>query len=430
MEQLRGRRLLLVGFTLFSMFFGAGNLIFPPYLGAQAGSNTWPAMIGFSISAIGFPILGVVAVACSGGLEKLAGRVHPRFAAVYTLLIYLAIGPCLAIPRTASTSFEMAAAPFLGEAFPTEAARLIYSALFFSAAFLLALRPDKLSDRLGKILCPLLLALIAAVFAGCLLRPIGGYGVPTAGYLSLPAIQGFLDGYQTMDTIAALNFGLVIALNIRAAGVSDEKQVIRGTIRAGWIAGAVLLAVYAALAHAGAIAGGSFSGASNGTQVLTWLVSALFGTWGSVILAAIFLIACFNTCVGLISCCATYFAQQFPWLSYRSWAGVFAGVSLLISIAGLDQIITLSTPVLEALYPVAIILILLALLQRWLGGFDRLYPIAVGVTGVFSVLFALEKAGLPLPGLSLLPLAGLGLGWLVPACAGILAGILLSRPRY
>ena len=430
MEPLKGKRLLLVGFTLFSMFFGAGNLIFPPFLGAQAGTSTWPAMAGFALSAIGFPILGVVAVARSGGLERLAGRVHPQFAAVYTLLIYLAIGPCLAIPRTASTSFEMAAVPFLGQAVPAGAARLIYSALFFAAAFLLALRPEKLTDRLGKILCPLLLALIAAVFLGCLFHPVGRYGSPVSPYNSLPVVQGFLSGYQTMDTIAALNFGLVIAMNIRAVGVSDERQVIRGTVRAGWIAGAVLLAVYAMLAHAGAMAGGAFPGTSNGTQVLTWLVSALFGTWGSVILAAIFLIACFNTCVGLISCCGTYFAKQFPRLSYRSWAAVFAGVSMLISIAGLDPIIALSTPILQALYPVAIVLILLSLLHRWLGRFDRLYPTAVGVTGLFSVLFALDKLGLHLPGLSLLPLSGIDLGWVLPACMGVLVGLLISHPGH
>lgn len=230
--QLQGKRLLLVGFTLFSMFFGAGNLIFPPFLGAQAGTSTWPAMAGFALSAIGFPILGVVAVARSGGLSRLAGRVHPRFAAVYTMLIYLSIGPCLAIPRTASTSFEMAVSPFLPPDAPFGLLQLGYSALFFGVALLLALKPEKLTDRLGKVLCPTLLLLILVIFLGCALRPPGGYGAVTDAYASNPAVQGFLVGYQTMDTIAALNFGIVIALNIRAGGVKDDGAVVRGTVRA------------------------------------------------------------------------------------------------------------------------------------------------------------------------------------------------------
>ena len=426
MNTLRGKQLILVGFTLFSMFFGAGNLIFPPFLGAQAGVDTWPAMVGFALSAIGFPILGVVAVARSGGLEHLAGRVHPRFAQVFTFLIYLAIGPCLAIPRTASTSFEMAAVPFLGEGAPVGVIQLAYSAAFFAVAFLVALRPEKLTDRLGRVLCPCLLALIVIVFAGCLIRPVGYYGAAQGGYAALPAVQGFLDGYQTMDTIAALNFGLVIALNIRAKGVEQEEAVVGGTVRAGWIAGAVLLAVYAMLAHVGAMAGGVFPGATNGTQVLTQMVPALFGQWGAVILAAIFLIACLNTCVGLISCCSAYFHQICPRFSYRVWAAFFALVSMVISNAGLNQIIALSTPVLGVLYPVAIVLIVLSLLHRWLGRFGRVYPVTVGVTGVFSVLFALDGLGIKVPGLSALPMAGVGLGWLIPACIGVLAGVLFS----
>ena len=427
MNTLRGKRLLFVGFTLFSMFFGAGNLIFPPFLGAQAGTDTWPAMAGFALSAIGFPILGVVAVARSGGLEHLAGRVHPRFAQVFTFLIYLAIGPCLAIPRTASTSFEMAVVPFLGEGAPAGGIQLAYSAAFFALAFVVALRPEKLTDRLGRVLCPCLLALIVIVFAGSLLRPVGGYAAPVGSYASLPVVQGFLDGYQTMDTIAALNFGLVIALNIRAGGVEEEGAVVKGTVRAGWIAGGVLLAVYAALAHVGAMAGGAFPGAENGTQVLTRMVPALFGQWGAIILAALFLIACLNTCVGLISCCSTYFHQICPRLSYRMWAAFFALVSMVISNAGLNQIIAVSAPVLGVLYPVAIVLIVLGLCHRWTGRFDRVYPVAIGVTGVFSILFALADLGAPVPLVSALPLAGAGLGWLLPACLGVLAGVFLSH---
>lgn len=429
-KELKGRDLLLVGFTLFSMFFGAGNLIFPPFMGAQAGTGTWFAFVGFAMSAVGFPILGVVAVARSGGLPALAGRVGRVFSLVFTVLIYLSIGPCLAIPRTTVTSFEMAVTPFLGEGAHVWLFQLLYSAVFFGVALLVALRPEKLTDRLGKVMCPILMVLIVVIFVGCLIRPVGGYGAPTGSYMSLSAAQGFLDGYQTMDTIAALNFGLVIALNIRARGIGEEKAVVRGTVRAGWIAGAVLVGVYAMLTHAGALSGGAFPGAANGTETLKRLVSALFGNVGMAILAAIFVIACFNTCVGLISCCGEYFSTLIPRFSYRTWAVFFAALSALISNAGLNLILKVSVPVLSAIYPVAIVLILLSFLQRWIEGKGYVYPAAILCTGMASVLYAMDGAEL-LPGviggvLDAVPLAAIGLGWVIPAVIGVLAGLVLS----
>ena len=428
MQQLRGKNLLLVGFTLFSMFFGAGNLIFPPFLGAQAGTVTWIAMIGFAVSAIGFPILGVIEVARSGGLRHLAGRVHPKFAAVFTLLIYLSIGPGLAIPRTASTSFEMVA-PFLGE--KGGWFQVIYSAVFFALAALVALRPEKLTKRLGKILCPALILLILVLFFGCVLRPVTDhYGVPTGSYTELPAIAGFLGGYQTMDTIAALNFGAVIALNIRALGVTEDREVVRGTIRAGWIAGALLLVIYAMLAHVGALSGAAFPGGETGADTLTNIVAALFGTPGGVLLAAIFVIACFNTCTGLLSCCSEYFQELMPKISYRAWVAFFALISMLISNVGLAGILKLSTPVLNAIYPAALALILLALAGDKLTRFRLVYPVTLTLVCVVSVVDALRQAGVVLPGITgavyAIPLAKEGLGWLLPAVAGVLLGLALS----
>ena len=427
MQKLHGKNLLLVGFTLFSMFFGAGNLIFPPYLGATAGTAAWPAFVGFALSAIGLPVLGVIAVARSGGLSTLAGRVHPRFAAVFTLLIYLSIGPCLAIPRTASTSFEMFT-PLIGGGPARQAA---YSAVFFAAAFLIALRPDKLTDRLGKLLCPTLIALIVLLFAGCLIHPVAdGYGTVQANYASLPAAAGFLSGYQTMDAIAALNFGAIIALNIRAKGIEDERQVVRGTIRAGWIAGAVLLVIYAMLTHAGALAGAAFPLGASGADTLSALAYALFGMPGRVLLAAIFLIACLNTCIGLISCVSDYFHGLFPRVSYRAFAAFFSLASMVVSNIGLAGIIRLSTPVLNAIYPAAIVLIALSFVPQ-LAPFRLVYPLAVGLTCVQSVTEALAHSGLSIPvwtdAVAALPLTGAGFGWVLPALAGLLLGLLLSR---
>ena len=424
--QLKGKSLLLVGLTLFSMFFGAGNLIFPPGIAAQAGTATWPAFLGLAISAVGLPVLGVVAVARSGGLDALCGRVHPLFSKAFTIAAYLAIGPCLAIPRTATTSFEMAVPPFAGPDAPLAIFRLIYSLVFFAAALLMALRPEKLTDRLGKILCPVLVVLIVVTFAGCLINPLSGYGPATGDYVTHPVVKGFLEGYQTMDTIAALAFGIIISVNIRARGVDEDSAVVKGTIRSGIIAGVMLLIVYAMLAHIGALSGGAIPNPSDGAAALTNVVGLLFGPLGNALLAAIFLIACFNVCVGLISSCGEFFYKLFPRLSYKGWAVLFAVVSMVISNAGLAQIISVSAPVLGVLYPMAIVLIALSFFQRWLEGRRLVYPVAILFTGVASLLYALLDAGLPLTFLNAVPLASIGLGWVLPAVVGILLGLLLS----
>ena len=425
MQDLRGKKLVLLGFTLFSMFFGAGNLIFPPHLGAQAGANLWPAFAGFAVSAIGLPIMGVAAVANAGGLDRLASRVHPKFALAFAILVYLSIGPCLAIPRTASTSFEMLV-PLLGGG---RGLQLGYSVVFFTAAFLVALRPEKLTDRLGHVLCPALIALILILFAGCLLHPVAAqYGTPAAAYAQLPALEGILGGYQTMDTLAGLNFGAVIALNIqalgitmniRAQGVVREQDVQRSAIRAGFIAGGLLLVIYAMLAHVGALTGAAYPDCATGAETLTALASTLFGRAGQVLLAAIFLLACFNTCVGLISCVGQYFHTLLPRIPYPAIAGFFAAASMLISNIGLAGIIRLSTPVLHALYPVAIVLIVLSFLPAQ---FQKrpAYVGCVALTAAQSVL-----AALPLTTVfaNALPLGQFGFGWVVPALVGLGIGV-------
>ena len=364
----------LMGVTLFSMFFGAGNLIFPPYLGAQAGTSAWTAFIGFAMSAVGLPVLGVIAVTVSGGLNALASRVHPKFAFVYIAVLYLAIGPCLAIPRTASTSFSMAGPPFLPESVPEAPVQLLYTIVFFLAASLVAMHPEKLTEYLGKRLTPVLLTLIAALFLAALVNPAGPAAAPAEAYASAAPVEGFLYGYQTMDTLAALNFGMIVALNVQALGVREEKAVTGETVFAGWIAGALLLAVYAMLTFVGRLSGTAFPGTADGTEVLMRTAEHLFGKAGALILALIFVIACFNTCVGLLSCCGKYFNGCFPRIGYRAWVWGFAAVSAVLANVGLEAILLFSVPVLNAIYPLAILLIALAFLKRALTRFPAVYP--------------------------------------------------------
>lgn len=420
------------------MFFGAGNLIFPPFLGFQAGTSMPVAMLGFMISAVCLPILGVIAVARSGGLTALAERVHPKFAFLFTLLIYLSIGPCLAIPRTASTSFEMVVAPlFSGAAsvsfMPSWLAQVIYSVAFFLLAGTIALNPERLTQRLGKILSPTLLTLIAVLFAASVIHPLGGYSAATGAYASMPLVTGFIDGYQTMDTLAALNFGLIIALNIRMLGVADDRDGVKETIIAGLLAGVLLTVVYFALSHVGAQSTAVAVTSENGAQSLTAVAQAQFGPLGLVILGAIFFVACLNTCVGLLSCCSNYFKTVFPCLGYRGWLAVFVVTSTVISNAGLTLILKLSIPVLVAIYPVAIVLIALSFLNPLIHGSRLVYGLTMALTIVVSVVAGFTAAAIEIPGLThlmkMLPLSDVGLEWILPAAAGIVVGLVIDKIR-
>lgn len=427
MKRTAHHRLLII-LTVFSLFFGAGNLIFPPFLAAQAGQNTWPAMAGFCLTAIGFPVLGIMAVTRAGDLHRLASRVHPAFAAVFPLLVYLAIGPGLAIPRTASTSFEMVAQAALEGSARLPLWQLTYSLVFFAAAGLIALKPDALTQRLGKVLCPLLLALIGALFVGCLLAP-HPYGAVAASYQTHPVIHGFLDGYQTMDAIAALVFGSVIALNLRALGLTEAHVIRTEAALAGVGAGALLGVVYLCLAHIGGVSGGAWPGSENGAQVLSQLAGSVYGRGGMALLAAIFVVACLNTCVGLLSSCASYFHQRLPKVSYPAWVALFALISVGISNVGLNQILALSVPVLNLLYPIVLVLILLAYLPKT-ETLPLLYPIAGwGTLAVSAALLAAKAGVLPAAltdGLRALPLYAQGLGWLCPCLVFLALGAGLS----
>lgn len=429
MEKLDKKNRLLMGITLFSMFFGAGNLIFPPFVGAMAGKSSLIAGAGFALSAIGLPILGVAAVTKSGGLENLASRVHKKFAFVYILILYLSIGPCLAIPRTASTSFSMAVVPFVKEV--KEGHQLIYSIVFFVVAMLIALKPEKLTEYLGKKLTPCLLVLIVIIFVGSFLHPAGKLALPTGGYEELPMIKGFLDGYQTMDTLAALNFGMIIAMNIREKGIQKEQSIMKETIFAGWIAGIILCIVYGMLLYTGAISSETFKGAKDGTEILTALTQFLFGRVGVIILALVFLIACLNTCIGLLSCCGKYFHSIVPKISYRNWVFLFAFVSMIISNIGLTKILELSVPVLNAIYPVAIVLIILAYIEPFIGRYRAIYPFVVTFCVISSIIEALEKKNIVIYGITSLmkqmPFYNAGFGWIIPSIVGMILAILYSE---
>ncbi|KEO83494.1 branched-chain amino acid transport system II carrier protein [Tumebacillus flagellatus] len=422
MNGLSKKDLVLLSFLLFSMFFGAGNLIFPPLLGYQAGSHVPFALIGFIFSAVGLPILGVLAISKAGGFEILARRVHPSFARVFLFLIYLCIGPCLAIPRAGSLAFEMGMHPFL----PTDwqqntTALFFYSLLFFGIVLWLSHNPSKLVERFGKLLTPLLLALIGIVVLKSLFSPSGPTGVATGAYIEHPVFQGILDGYQTGDALAALAFGIVIANTLRSKGVDNDKKISRYMIISGLGAGALLMVIYLILGFLGA-SSASYGKADNGAQVLTYLMNHLFGAYGMVLLGAVFTIACLCVSIGLTTSCGQFFAGLFPRLSYKTCVNLLALASLGVANLGLNAILKFSVPLFGVLYPIAIVLILLALTDRLWKGNTRVYPWTAWTVAVFSLL------NLVYPSMfTELPLQPQGLGWILPATVALVLA-LFTRP--
>ena len=420
------RQSLFVGVTLFSMFFGAGNLILPPLLGVQAGSETLPALVGFLVAGVGLPVLGIVAVALSGTLRDLASRVHPRFARVFVALVYLAIGPCLAIPRTASTAFEMLE-PLLPAAWSPGVAQLVFSVVFFVVAYVLAMHPGRLTRLLGRVTGPALILLIVAVVGAAVVSLVGAPALPgsapVAPYDANPAVQGFLTGYQTMDLLASLTFGLVIATNVRNLGVTEKGGVMREVCRAGAIAGVLMVAVYGGLAAVGVEQCEALAGATNGAEVITASATSHFGIAGTVVVAAIFLLACLNVCIGLISCCGSYFAEELPNVTYRGCALAFALFSCVVANLGLDAILSLSATLLGAMYPVAIVLVALGMLRALVDRRPRVWRWAVCVAALVSVAEVVRTALglLAIP----LPLADVGLGWVCPTVIAALVAFLL-----
>ena len=422
-------QMLTVSFMLFSLFFGAGNLIFPPFLGQNAAEHTLSALMGFLVTAVVLPVLGVVVVARSEGLDQLGARVHPKFAIVFTVLIYLSIGPGLGIPRAASVPFEMAVAPYLPEGVSLKWYMLGSSLVFFAIAAWLALNPTKLVDRIGRFLTPSLLTLILFLFISYLIKGANGVDRPQPEYQSAAFLKGFCEGYQTMDTIAALNFGLVISITLKNIGIKEKKSIIKHTVFSGVIAGSILMSVYIMLAYMGMQSSGIYPIQENGAWTLRQIVYQLFGEFGAILLATIFTLACLTTCVGLINSVSQYFSTLCKRVSYKAFVLGITVFSFAICNQGLNVILSVSVPILNAIYPVSIILIILGLCHQWIGGNKFIYPLTVLGTAVISILYAIDGLGVPLGFVShlcrSLPFYDLGFGWVVITLAMVVLSFIL-----
>ena len=441
-NRLSFRQKILVAGTLFGMFFGAGNLIFPVHLGQIAGRNVLPAMIGFIITAVGIPILGVAAIGNthSDGLQSLANKVGKGYGYFFTCLLYLTIGPFFAIPRCATTSFTTGIVPMLGGV-SESAALLVFSLAFFVLVLIFSLRPAGITVWIGKIINPLFLVFLTILVAAALANPGASVAEvePAEAYRSGALFSAFIEGYGTMDAIAGLAFGIVVIDIIRGMGVSEDAAVAKDVLSSGVLTGALMAFIYMATILMGTQSRGLFETSENGGIALAQISGHYLGTAGSLVLALTITFACLKTSIGLVTSCSETFVRMFPkGFSYRTWAIVFTVFSFVISNFGLSNIISYSVPVLMFLYPLAITLIALALCGRL---FDHDQVVYICVTAVTCVcaLFDFAKtlpAGLQemlrLEGAigfarSVLPWFDLNLGWVVPALLGFAVGMVIRK---
>ncbi|WP_282803785.1 branched-chain amino acid transport system II carrier protein [Secundilactobacillus kimchicus] len=436
-RKLNRRELLFVGMMLFGLFFGAGNLIFPVFVGQEAGTNYWAALIGFLISGVGLPLLGVTAIGMTktDGVFNLSQRVGHWYAYAFTVLLYLCIGPLFALPRLASISYAVGLTPFVASN-QQHWGLLVYSVLFFGVAWWFARKPSKIMVYVGKFLTPAFLILLAGLLLMVLIKPLGHGQAPVQQYAAAPLAAGFTAGYSTMDALAALAFGIIVVNAIKGLGVTQPTQIARDTIRAGGLAVFLMAVIYGLLALLGRNALGAFSRASNGGPVLANVANAYFGELGNGLLAVIVIVACLKTAIGLITAFGDTFKELFPKVPYQLLIGLASVVPLLFANVGLAQLLTISTPILMFIYPLAITLIIVSLLTPLLGNAKWVYRMVT----VFTIFPALLDGLNALPaslhhgwvqtvlsGGAWLPGFSVGLGWTLPAVAGLIIGVGLTQ---
>ena len=376
---------------------------------------------------MGLPLLTVVAMArVGGGLEAITSPIGKKAGMLLGLATYLCIGPMFATPRTATVSFEIGVAPFIGH---SALGLLLFTAVYFGLVLLLSLYPSKLMDTVGKLLTPILIAALLLIGGAAFVLPAGALSASAGNYQSVPLAEGFVQGYQTMDALAALVFGLIIVNAIKDNGVTDQRLHTRYTIMAGLIAALGLGLVYISLTYLGGHSMDIAGEVHTGAQVLTAFVQHTFGGAGTWLLAFVILLACLTTGVGLVCACGAYFSQLLS-VSYRTMVVLLCAVSLIVANQGLAQLIAVAVPVLYTIYPVAIALVVLSLLSGCWRHQGLVFVPVICVALAFGLLDGLKAAGFAQwtpDGLERLPGAAMGMGWLTPVLAAMVAMALVDR---
>ncbi|PJG84392.1 branched-chain amino acid transport system II carrier protein [Conservatibacter flavescens] len=424
---------LVVGFMLFAMFFGAGNLIFPPRLGLEHSVGFWPAVLGFVVTGVSLPIIGIIVSSYyEGGYKKALDRIHPWFSILFLSAIYLSIGPFFAIPRTAATAYEIAIVPFTNE--PSSISLLIFTALYFAIALWLALNPSKMVERIGAILTPvLLLSIFALIIRAFFLLDEQPHVEPTSTQTGSPFFQGILAGYFTMDALAAIAFSVIVIMSIKNRSISTEQSSLRKqTIIASFISVTFLALIYIALAWIGRnlpISAETLQELANkeqdvGTYILNLATVMAFGEFGRTILGIIVSLACLTTAIGLIASVSEYFNEIYHKISYKTYVVICTLIGFVLSNQGLSAVISKSVPMLLILYPIAITVILLLSVNIII----KLPLLAQRLAMAFVTLISIASVS-DLAFTQVLPLKSYSMEWIPFAIAGCVLGCMIETWR-
>ena len=427
----------LTGLLLFGIFFGAGNLIFPPTLGAQSGEQFLPAIAGFVFSGVGIAVLTLIIGTLNpkGYIYEISKKISPLFATIYLAALYLSIGPFFAIPRTATTSYAVGISPLLAEAYKG-LGLIVFTLIYFVAAYLIALNPSKILDRIGRILTPVFAFLIIIlVILGAFKYGANAPQTATEAYQISAFGAGFLEGYNTLDALASVAFSVIAVQTLKQLGFSSKKEYI-STI---WVVGIVVAIGFSALYIGLGFLGNHFpmteeamKGGTPGVYILSQATQEIFGSTAQLFLAAMVTVTCFTTTVGLIVSTAEFFNGRFPQISYKVYVTVFTLIGFAIANLGLDAIIKYSVPVLVILYPITITIVMIVIVNKIVPLSKPGMQLTMGIVtaiAVTSVLASSFEIATLTNLINSLPFANASLPWLVPAIIGILLSLVLPNKQ-
>ncbi len=435
MEKLNMKQIMSLTLTLFAIFFGAGNMIFPPAMGQVAGEHYLQALAGFILTDAGIALLGMIAVVLVGNkIMDLGDLVSRRFSLILSVTVYLLIGPLFALPRTGSVSYELAVRPYVPEDYGWLASLLV-TAVFFSLTYYLSGNPSKVVDIIGKYMTPVLIISIVLLYLACLFLDKSQHALqygPIQGaqgeYRNIAFFKGMIEGYNALDGPAGPVFAIIIINAVTGFQVKERKHVVKYTVISGIGAVVILSGIYYMLTYIGATTHTVFE---NGGVLLHEVASDLLGPAGGLVLGASVFLACMTTSIGLTTSFADYFHELCPSVSYGKITAVVCLFSFAVSNVGLSYLIAVSQPVLMMIYPVLIVLILLSFFRKWIGEKKMVYILSMAAAFVPAFLNAMDNIGMTFGILTeyarKLPFYQLHLGWIVPAVCGAAAGLCFTK---
>lgn len=416
----KNKDILIIGFALFSMFFGAGNLIFPPFIGLTSGSSWLISFLGFVIADVGIILLSINAVLKAGSFQNVVQRVGKRFGVGLEVIMMLCLGPILVIPRTAATTFEMSIMPIFEGFNP-----VVFSIIFFLLTFILTVKPTKVMDIIGTFLTPALLIALAFLIGKGIMSPIGELNTNINSDNLF--VNGITQGYQTMDALGIGGVTALIITSLVGKGYKDKNENRKLAMKASTIAGIGLVVVYGGLAYLGATASTMYDGTISQTTLLVNITRTLLGNTGIILLGIIVALACLTTSIGLTSVTAKYFEdvtnKRLKYIHIVAFICIFSAAA---SNLGVEKIIAIAVPILTVIYPVSILLVLVATFDGRLKN-DKVVKGATYATLAISMLTVVDSLGISIGFVHKLPLASFGFNWIVPAILGGLVGLILSK---